>query len=144
MIRGRFEQREPVVDCFILIPSLGIDTPGRVTLLVDTGASVSVLQPADAQRFGADPAKVAADPRSELVGGVGGSTRALVTTALLSFADNTAGTRRYRLPMRIAEPSAANSTLPSILGMDFIQHFRLTVSVREDRVELEPMFEEGP
>ncbi len=44
--------------------------------------------------------------------------------------------------MGIAEPTPANATLPSILGMDFIQNFRLTVSVKENRVELEPMFDE--
>jgi hypothetical protein len=143
LIRGRFERGEPVVDCFILIPALGIDVPERVTLLVDTGASVSALHPADVRRFGADPAKIVADPRSELVGGVGGSTRVLVTTTLLSFAENTAGERRYRQRMGITEPTSSNITMPSILGMDFFRNFRLTVSVREDRVELEPMFDEG-
>ena len=54
------------------------------------------------------------------------------------------GTRtQYRFAVRIAKPMAANAELPSILGMDFIQHFRLTVSVREDRVELEPLFDDA-
>ena len=33
----------------------------------------------------------------------------------------------------------ASEALPSILGMDFISAFRLTVSVLEHRVELEPI-----
>ena len=37
-------------------------------------------------------------------------------------------------------PTASNAMLPSILGIGFIQHFRLAVSVRENQVELEPLF----
>lgn len=140
MIRGRFEQGAPVVDCVGSIPALGINLPERLTLLVDTGASLSVLQPGDARRLGVDPAQMADDPRSEFASGVGGSTRVVITTTLLGFAEDVARERPYRHPMGIAEPTPSNATLPSILGMDFIQHFRLTVSVREARVELEPLF----
>lgn len=59
---------------------------------------------------------------------------------LLDFAEDVARERPYRHPMGIAGPTPSNATLPSILGMDFLRHFRLTVSVREDRAELEPMF----
>ena len=141
MIRGRFERGEPVVDCVISIPALGINSPERVKLLVDTGASRSVLQPADVRRIGVDPEQVSADPRSEQWSGVGGSTLVLVTTALLTFSEDSARERPYRHLIGIAEPTISNLTLPSILGMDFIRHFRLTVSVRENRVELEPLFD---
>ena len=141
MIRGRFEHGEPVVDCVISIPALGIDSPERVKLLVDTGASRSVLQPADVRRIGASPEQISADPRTEEWSGVGGSMRVFVTTTLLTFSEDAARERPYRHSMGIAEPTPSNLTLPSILGMDFIRHFRLTVSVRENRVELEPLFD---
>jgi hypothetical protein len=140
LIRGRFEQGAPVVDCFISIPAMGINSPEPITLLVDTGASLSLLQPADALRLGIDPARLADDPRSELVGGVGGSTRVVVTTMLLDFAEDVARGRPYRHPIGVAGTAPSNATLPSILGMDFISHFRLTVARRDDRVELDPAF----
>jgi len=119
---------------------MGINSPERITLLVDTGASLSVLHPGDALRLGVDPAQIADDPRSEFASGVGGSTRVVITTMLLDFAEDVARERPYRHPMGIAGPTPSNATLPSILGMDFLRHFRLTVSVREDRAELAPMF----
>ena len=36
-------------------------------------------------------------------------------------------------------PTASNAMLPSILGIDFISAFRLTVSVLEHRIELVPI-----
>jgi hypothetical protein len=33
LIRGRFRQGAPVVDCFIAIPAMGINSPEPITLL---------------------------------------------------------------------------------------------------------------
>lgn len=43
-------------------------------------------------------------------------------------------------PIWVAVPVAREARHASILGMDVIVDFRLIVSVREDRVELEPLF----
>jgi hypothetical protein len=50
---------------------------------------------------------------------------------------------KYLFPFRIADPDSTDFNLPSLLGMDFIESFRLTVSKNENNVELEPQFGPG-
>lgn len=140
MIRGYIEGDSPLIDCVLTLPAVSSGSRLRVTFLVDTGAAVSLLHPRDAVRFGVDLAGVASDPRSEPAMGMGGTARFIRTTALLDFEEDVPRERPLRHPIGIAELAASNAMLPSILGMDFIQHFRLTVSVREARVKLEPLF----
>lgn len=72
-----------------------------------------------------------------MAAGFGGGLRFLSPTAELQFdADNGSSILRP-VTIGIVEPTAANRNLPSVLGMDFLQHFRLTISVRDAQVELE-------
>lgn len=140
MIRGYIENDSPLIDCMLTFPSISADLRLQVTFLIDTGASVSLLHPRDAIRFGLDLASLAADPRSERARSMSGVARFIRTTALLDFDEDVPRPRSLRHPIGIAEANSGNEMLPSILGMDFLKAFRLTVSVREHRVELEPLF----
>lgn len=139
MIKGFIDGRLPRIAAVVAIPALG-GTPVRVRFLLDTGAATSLISPVDSRAMGLNPIQLVDDPRAEFAGGIGGTIRYVAVVALLDFVEDTARLNPYRTPIGIAESTAASEVLPSILGMDFIQHFRLTVSVREDRVELEPLF----
>lgn len=57
----------------------------------------------------------------------------LMTSAEIAF-DTNEPARLVRLG--IIEPTTRTWELPSVLGMDFLQHFRFTISVLEGVVEL--------
>ena len=138
MIRGYVAASSPFVTLQLSFQSINA-RPRELQFLIDTGAAVTVLHPADATSLGIDPnADLAGVPEVNL--GVGGGATFHRLMSRLEFTHDDGTRTHYRFALRIAVPDAANAVLPSILGMDFIQHFRLTVSVREDRVELEPLF----
>ena len=62
----------------------------------------------------------------------------ILTGGMLRFSD-AADRAAFSMPIGIVEPSTASYELPSVLGMGFLRHFRLTISVAEDRVDLEPI-----
>jgi predicted aspartyl protease len=139
MIRGFIDGRAPRIAAVVSVPALG-GTPVQVRFLLDTGAATSLISPVDSRAMGLKPRQLVDDPRAASAGGIGGTIRYVAVVALLDFVEDTARLKPYRAPIGIAESSTASEVLPSILGMDFIQHFCLTVSVREARVELEPLF----
>lgn len=69
--------------------------------------------------------------------GFGGPISLLMTVAYASF-ERKIYSPRFSVIIGSVEPTAANGNLPSVLGMDFLQHFRLTISVRDAHVELDP------
>lgn len=135
MIRGYTRGGLAWINAQVALPSLETDY-AEVRLLIDTGATRTVLQPFDQRKLGLDPRGVFPDPRAFRMGGFGGDVRALETTGVLRFVE-TVEPRDYTTTVCPLEPIARPSDQPSVLGMDFLRHFRLTVSVSEDLVELE-------
>mgnify|MGYP001589979239 CR=1 FL=1 len=141
MIRGYVAVASPFVPLRVSFQRIQTRFPYTdLQFLLDTGAAVSVIHPVDAKSIGLELDEEFSAIPMEINAGIGGGARYLREMSWLEFTQADGALSRYRFALRIAVPDAANAVLPSILGMDFIQHFRLTVSVREERVELEPLF----
>ena len=144
MIRGYVSAGSPFVPLRVSFERLRTRDPRYdLQFLIDTGAAVSVIHPVDATAIAIDFEGSFAGAPVETNLGIGGTARYQREMSSLEFTQADGTWSRYRFALRIALPSASNAVLPSILGMDFIQHFRLTVSVREDRVELESLFDDA-
>ena len=105
----------------------------EVRFLIDTGADATVLHPRDAYRllgdelhridFGRDPYHIAGL-------GVGGGAERVVRDATLTLRSVDGETYPMEMPILIARPTPAepgdhgNWRLPSLLGRDFLRHFR--------------------
>ena len=138
MIRGFIDGGQAWVFATVEMHAL----PGQVegiAFLLDTGSMRSLLAPPDAIRLGIDPAALFPDPRTIRASGFGGNVSLLVTSASFLFDDDDDQTGQPQpVPIGILEPAPSTMRLPSVLGMDFLQHFRLTISVRDAQVELDP------
>ena len=100
-----------------------------------------MVGPRDAHALDVDFASHFGGRSLELNAGVGGDAHFLREDGRVEFVHADGAPQSYRLPLRIAVPTPATITVPSVLGMDFIEHFRMTVSVSELRVELEALFD---
>lgn len=139
MIEGSFRQgNSPHLLAFVELPRIG--SAADVEFLIDTGSAISVLHPFDARAMGVVFDEHFSNEPAEVNLGVGGGGRFFREPAVLALTHADGALARYRIRIRVAVPSPANVTLPSVLGMDFIEHFRLTVSARERRVELDALF----
>jgi hypothetical protein len=118
----------------------GVDAQGEVPFLIDTGSSTTCLHPlAAALQLGiplADLLNPAAWPRLEPHSGVGGVAMYDVVPAEHVFRTEANRLRVITGAVRIATPTTHNQALPSLLGWDVLEHFRLVVDRRAGRVEL--------
>jgi len=105
--------------------------------ILDTGALFSILHPRDVDLLDLDFDRTFHGRQAVGGGGIGGTAMYYEEEARLSF-DHTDDTRtHYILPVNVALPTQANAEYPSILGMDFISNFRLTVDFNNDLIELQ-------
>lgn len=136
MIRGFIRDEQPFVGAVISLPRASAAVP--VDLLVDTGSHLTVLNRAVFDALGVDPVAQLPAARRVRAVGIGGPEDYLRIRITMSFVTADPPLRPY--PIWVAVPVAREARYASILGMDVIVDFRLIVSVREDRVELEPLF----
>ncbi len=124
MLRGRFGESSgrPYVSGRVYIPRLGL--AGNVSFIFDTGADSSVLMPAEAVTLGVDYALLS-NPFDSF--GIGGSAPTYVEHARLAFAD-AKGDRvyGYDIPLLIHHPTTHALRVPSLLGRDIIDRWRVT------------------
>ena len=115
---------------------------GDMWFLIDTGAEATVLHPADAQRFlGDDLQRIDfARDRYRAAGlGVGGGADRVARDATLTLRSVADETYAVEMPILIARPAPAepgdhgNWRLPSLLGRDFLRHFRFELFCGERR-----------
>ena len=118
------------------------DRNDDIWFLIDTGADATVLHPADAQSllgdglrridFGSDPYRAAGL-------GVGGGVDRVVRDATLALRSVDDEVYAVGMPILIARPAPAepgdhgNWRLPSLLGRDFLRHFRFELFCGERR-----------
>ena len=124
MLHGRFGESSgrPYVAARVVIPRLGL--AGNVSFLFDTGADSTVLMPADAATLGVDYALLA-NPSESF--GIGGTAATYIEAARLAFADS--GGERvygYGVSLRIHHPTDDAMRVPSLLGRDVIDRWRVT------------------
>ena len=130
MILGEFDDRgRPFVRGRLVAPRLEVDE--SVLFLLDTGADVTCLHPADAKNVG-----LAFDQLSNRVSyrGVGGRSPYFVEPAILSITDKLQA-RLYAVQLLIAEPDGSNEVLPSLLGRDIINNWRIEYDPTRSRLE---------
>ena len=129
MIRGSFDRGRPVVECRLVIPRLSVNH--RLMLLVDIGATASCLHPADAIRAG-----IPFDELGNRLGypGIGGSSAYFRESVNLLFEDGSY-LQIYRLDLPIAAPTGSNRDLPSLLGRDVLNRWRMDYDPADGRLE---------
>ena len=129
MIRGNFDRGRPQVECRLVIPRLSVNH--RLMLLVDTGASATCLHPADAIRAGIPFERLG--NRIDYLG-IGGTSAYFREAANLLFEDESY-LRIYQLDLLIAAPTNNNRELPSLLGRDVLNRWRMDYNPTGDRLE---------
>jgi hypothetical protein len=107
---------------------------GLVSFLIDTGATVSVLMPADSRKLGIDFSSLRRPTTNE---GIGGIARAFREDAVLSFSDRHY-IYSYLVTVRISEPTTRNHRFPSLLGRDILRSGRLVVDRPKRHVTFTP------
>ncbi len=123
MLRGRFGNTtgRPYIEGRLVIPRL--NTSGDISFLVDTGADQTLLAPADGLRIGLDYADLHGDGKQII--GIGGVTENFVEDAVVVFADGIKVIYGYTIQLGIAPPSPDIMDIPSLLGRDIIDHWRM-------------------
>ena len=132
MIPGFFDPTQewpvPYVRASLWLPEI---EPRWVSIdfLLDTGAGTTSLHPVDSVVKVGIPAADLIDPakwdRHEDHGGIGGRALYFVVPAFYAFLQSDGEWKRLQGEIRIAELTIGNSRLPSLLGWDLLQHFRI-------------------
>ena len=105
---------------YVLLPRLGWS--GNVSFIFDTGADTSLLIPLDAQRMGIDYG-LFENEVSTL--GIVGAPENFVKAAYLAFVDDEA-LYGHEIELHICKPAEELMTIPSLLGRDVIDRWRVT------------------
>lgn len=103
-----------------MLPRLG--RSGNVSFIFDTGADTSLLMPLDAQRMGIEY-KLFENEVSTL--GIGGESQNFVEPAYLAFVGHDA-LYGYEIEIHICKPAEKLLNIPSLLGRDIIDRWRVT------------------
>lgn len=113
-----------------------------IPFMIDTGADVSVLSPADSLRVlrdGAFAIDFAGDPRSLRVMGIGGGAHHVVRDAVLTLYSTEGERHSLAMPILFAEPASPRLAEPgppqppSVLGRDFLRRFHLELRCGDQR-----------
>lgn len=121
-LKGRFGNTSgrPYIEGRLHLPRLAIS--GDVSFCVDTGADATVLLPADGMRLGVDYEGLG--PEIESVG-VGGISLDYREEAVVIFSDPAKALYAYTIELVISSPSPDVMALPSLLGRDILNRWRM-------------------
>ena len=130
MIIGRFDERgRPIIQGRLSITRLNVAR--RIDFLLDTGAERTCLHPGDTDRMRIPIEALGGAIQSRGVGGISAYYR---ESALLSFNDQS-HTRIYEIELLIADPREGNRGLPSLLGRDVINNWRISYDPTDAALE---------
>ena len=130
MIVGRFDSLgRPYLNSRLIIPRFHLNQ--RLEFLLDTGADTTCLHPSDARNAGI-PFDQLGDTR--LSRGIGGQSTYFREPAVLAFQDGEL-VRVYQVGLLIAAPNDSNDVLPSLLGRNVINNWRMDYDHSERRLE---------
>jgi hypothetical protein len=123
----------PYVAPLLALPVLRM--PTRIELLLDTGSDESLLSPRHARDLGILLDRL--QPSGSTVG-IGGTIPRYQIDAALIFDDPDDGVRYlYRLSLGVSPPTPATLDLPSILGRDVLDRWRMTYDPSEGELTFE-------
>ncbi|MFN8558341.1 MAG: hypothetical protein U0531_13690 [Dehalococcoidia bacterium] len=143
MIHGHFDPAEPYrlaprLQVLIWLPDISRQLVA-VDFLIDTGAARTSLHAVDTLgRLGISLRRLrdtAVWPGRSSVRGIGGHVDYVQTTAHYGFLHHDGRQQTIVAPIQIAASDHAD-TLPSLLGLDILQRFDLSLSWRDGRVTL--------
>ena len=122
MLRGRFGDTSgrPYIEGHVLLPRLGWS--GNVSFIFDTGADTTLLMPLDAQRMGIDYGMLENEVPTL---GIGGESTNFSESAYLAFVGDDA-LYGYEIELHVCKPAEELMTVPSLLGRDIIDRWRVT------------------
>ncbi|MCH8109489.1 MAG: hypothetical protein IIB15_05105 [Chloroflexi bacterium] len=130
MITGSFDgEGRPYVQGRLIISRFKVD--GFIDFLMDTGADTTTLHPDDGIQLNVPFNRLR--NRTE-VGGIGGTHEYFYEPVILIFADGQR-LRLYSIWMSIAKPHAATNALPSLLGRDILNQWRMRYDFPSNRLE---------
>ena len=121
MLRGRFGDTtgRPYVEGHVFLPRMRVS--GNVSFVFDTGADTSLLMPLDGHRMGIDYTSFQEKDQSL---GIGGVSENFIEPAYLAFVGDEE-LYGYEIKLRICKPSEEIMTIPSLLGRDIIDQWRI-------------------
>ena len=111
----------PEIDAKLWIPRFNLRT--TISFCVDTGSGYTMLMVRDAFRIGIDYSELADETD---LATVGGATSVFLEPVEISLTDLDMRTGyAYRVMLAIASPSPETARLPSLLGRDVINRWRI-------------------
>jgi hypothetical protein len=131
MLRGRFgtASGRPYLEGRLIIPRLNLRA--NLTFLVDTGADCTTLMPSDALRMGIDYAALSG---TDLTVGVGGTSLSFLEDAYVAFPEPKRALHVYHIDLRITPDAPELMDIPSLLGRDVLNHWRMSYNPTKDRL----------
>jgi hypothetical protein len=135
MIIGRFGDTtgRPYVEGRLVIPSQSLSTD--ISFILDTGADRTVLMPMDGAKIGLDYSKLG-DACQSL--GVGGYSSDFQEDAVLIFLDHGKQLCFYTFKLIVSAPAPEIGTIPSLLGRNIIDRWRVIYDPVNDLLEADP------
>lgn len=98
--------------------------PAALTFLVDSGASITAIHPADIPKL-AIPQAALREAETMQINGIGGRSIYRLIPGTLTFrADASATPLRYATTLYVADPTDDNADIPSLLGRDILNYWR--------------------
>ena len=122
MIIGNFDNGSPFVEGLLVIRRLNIQEP--ISFLVDTGADLTSLMPADGHRIGLNYASLRLNQRRTIYGD-SGSIRVWWENAFVLLTEADATERTYRIRLQIFPDVPRLQDLDSLLGQEIISRWRM-------------------
>jgi hypothetical protein len=136
MLRGRFGDTttSPFIEASVHFPRLQLW--GYVSFLADTGASGTVLMPLDSKKLAINFNQLKNRKSSRTVGG---PADGYMERGVLGFLDeHIHKIYAYEIEIQIFTPTRDNATLPSLLGRDVLNQWRVVIDFQNKAFECTP------
>ena len=132
MLRGRFghANKRPYIQGRLFIPRSEIWSD--VSILVDTGADKTTVLPADGLRMGIDYDTLVKSPIPSV--GIGGISRSYTEESVVLFNHPGKALHVYEISFEIMGPDDHLKDIPSLLGRDILNRWRMDYSPTTDEL----------
>ncbi len=105
-----------------------------MSFLVDTGADTTLLMPADSRKLGVNFGTLRNPTVSQ---GVGGLARGFTEQTVLGFSDGRY-VYSYLLDLELSASTKENQRLPSLLGRDVLNRWRMVADYTKRQITFSP------